>query len=369
MITLYALENPYHNWDMIGYVASAESYQNNDIYVVHGNTYNALKLHVPENKFKELINSSSEYRNTIFMSADSLDQQLPYYQIRVLYIQLINLLSRIEIPKYYSTHFISAVSVFVSLILISHILFSNLNAHFIFSFTPIALANFGVLAVARCSTPDALAFLCSTIVFLLFLSKKHLFFLVVLPMLVLVRTDLIILTIAFSLYYIMIDRKYASYYIVSLITSLFIYLGVNSYFGNYGWHTIFYVTLIERITNPEGIIFKVSLYEYFHSLYKGLGGALTSFSFITYFLSSLVIFIYHIKKSFIFEVFSTPNKYSLEIIHYINIAFFIGHFILFPVVWDRFFVTQYTFTLILFFVLLYKFNKSKHSDSLLAAGV
>ena len=129
--------------------------------------------------------------------------------------------------------------------------------------------------------------------------------------------------------------------------SLLVYVFINEYNNNYGWNTIFYTTLVERVSNPADLNLSVTTTAYLKAFTKGLGSAAHSLSFMSYIIITSVILWHHIKL----EVFKNHTEYfrakKLAALHYIGLGYVVFHFILFPVAWERFFIAQYTISLIL----------------------
>ena len=338
---------------MIGYVASSYSYDGYDANEYHHLTYSGLKDYVDINTYNEFTNPDQInqhgkfYRRDMFTNPNLLSQQLPYYQIRVLYVASINLLAKLGMNPFFSTYFIPALSCFFALLIIGVILLERLSLNIIALFFPILLIAFGLLKVAGLGNPDGLAFFMVVFVSYFFMTSNVRIFLLMLPVLILVRTDLILLVFCFGFYFFFINRSLLKWYIVSAAFSLAAYLAINSFFDNYGWHTIFYVSFIERVSNPAELKLLVSLDEYFNVLVKGITGVWRSTIFIAFTLISLIIAWIHYKNRTKNNFLSIKNmQNNLAIIHYIGIFYIIIHFILFPVIWHRFFIAQYAFTLI-----------------------
>lgn len=345
-LVIFAINSPLFNWDMIGYVGSSISYQTDDQNSIHETTFTALKKHVPEGTY-QVLTSGNAYREYMHTDAQLFSQQLPYYQIRVIYNSAIKLLSNVGLSPFFVTYLISSLSVLLGLFVISRLCFNTLTLHKSAVLFPLVIAYFGLYEVARLSTPDALAFLMSFIVFYLFINKRIYLCLCMLPLLILVRTDLFLLILSFALYFVFIDRTFLKAYLISSLCSVGVYIAINSYFGNYGWHHIFYVTLINQIPNPAEVDIFVRIQDYVQVLSKGFDNAFYDFAFTFYLTLCIFIFIYHLQYGKFWSIFRNSNQHLLEILHYINLIYYIGHFLLFPVVWSRFFVAQYGLTILL----------------------
>ena len=150
-----SIYKPYHNWDMIGYIAAAKSFEEDNIFEIHSFTYENVKMSVSEDRFTQLI--SGHFRYVMFTDPLSFEEVLTFYQIRPLYNILIYALFKIGVPIAFATHFVSAVAVFFALIILYFLSRSFLPKPFRL-FIPLWAVGFGVFDLARYSTPDGLAF-------------------------------------------------------------------------------------------------------------------------------------------------------------------------------------------------------------------
>ena len=84
-ILIYGIMEPERNWDMVAYVAAAyhkDGYRGADL---TRETYGEIKKEVSERPFfSKLV--TGEYRETVFKDPSSLEQQIPFYSPRIVYI-------------------------------------------------------------------------------------------------------------------------------------------------------------------------------------------------------------------------------------------------------------------------------------------
>ena len=86
---------PMHNWDMIGYVAAAKSFEESDASALHDFTYRQLRESVTHKKYTSLASGKGDlYRETISEDPAAFAEQLPFYRIRPVYTGLIYLSTR-----------------------------------------------------------------------------------------------------------------------------------------------------------------------------------------------------------------------------------------------------------------------------------
>jgi hypothetical protein len=120
-------------------------------------TYGEIKKEVGDKKFAKLV--AGENRNTVFSDPVALEQQLPFYAIRVAYIELIRLLKKLGLSYTKSTYVISVIFASLSILLLGLII---LRTGAPIAALPIAAAVTGYPELAGLSKPDAMAcFFCS----------------------------------------------------------------------------------------------------------------------------------------------------------------------------------------------------------------
>ena len=344
IIFLWALGHPYHNWDMLGYVASSKIFSGNNCVDAYNYTYDNLEKYTNRLTFDDLTKNDPTYRNTISNDSKLFCQQLPFYKIRIIYIFCILFLSKIGFNPFFASHFISAVCVFFSILILGSIV-SNISKYYLFYIMfPIALIPFGLLKVARLSTPDGLAFLYMSILSILIFKNKYRTILVLIPLSVAIRTDMILIILAIGLIFCNISREYLKLYVLSAISATLLFLSINSYFNNYGWQTLFYFSFIKKAPNPADLHPIVNIYNYSTILLAGIKVAFHSTQVQLYFFIISILAYCH---------YFFPKKHSdgitsgFFLFNCANIIYFIFHFLLFPVVWSRFFISQYSIAIIL----------------------
>jgi hypothetical protein len=239
----FSFYRPYHNWDMIIYAACARSFEVHDKEELHASTYHELEQSVPAATYRAL--TSGNYRQTVSEDANAFAQQLPFYQIRVLYNALVYALATIGVNVFAATHLVSALSAIAGLWIVLLTFRPYTRAYLLFLLPPFAVA-FGLLDVAKYSTPDGLAFLavCSMAYCLV---RRHPGMLVLLPLSVLVRTDLILLALIVTSYLIFVARQWRLAAIASVALAVAGYILVNVGYGHYGLSVAYYMTFIEAV--------------------------------------------------------------------------------------------------------------------------
>ncbi len=354
-IVLIGIMKPALNWDMLGYVASAKHFEIDNLVELHSFVFSNLKDYVSPDMYFSLTDGGNQYRVDMSTNPDLFYQQLPFYEIRPVYTFSILLLTKLGLNIFTSTYAVSLISSVLGIFLLLFAMKDKIYIGFLYVL-PFFLMFFGILSIAKLSTPDAMVFLSLSIFIYLFSKEKITLLLLVIPFLVLVRTDMIIfnfLALA-AIFFLYTDYKMKVF--LSFAITIILYLFVNNFFNNYGWSTIFSITLVERISNPADVSLTVSVADYLHALARGIFNSLsdrTFLGFVSIVLTSLVLMRVFLKS------FSENKEISMYSI--IPILYILIHFILFPVTWDRFFIGFYAMfiisTLLLLSLIVRKYEK------------
>jgi hypothetical protein len=347
---------PYHNWDMIMYIAAAKSFEERDVKSLHTFTYEQLRYSVSKVEYKQLVQDS--YREAISKDPSAFGEQLPFYQIRPLYTGSIYLLYKTGIDISFATHIISGVAVVLALFFLYLMSVSLLNKSLIYSI-PLLVLVFNVPDLARYSTPDGMAFLAIILAAYLYLKKRIQQLLIFLPTMLFIRTDLILFTIPLLLLIVVCEKSIRWKAILSIVMSVIVLISIGVYWGNTGWSTIFYFALVQKLTHPISQPPTLTAQHYFYTLFMGVRGLPFNQSLILYLLMtvySLYLIKFHSKITSV--VASKSSSLSLLVICFFFIS---SHFIAFPVASDRFFSAPYVVGAFIFLILLGDHFKASNS--------
>ncbi|SEK98675.1 hypothetical protein [Nitrosovibrio tenuis] len=330
IILVYGLLKPEHNWDMVAYVAAAfhkDGYRGGDL---TRETYGEIKKEASTKRFLPLI--TGEYRETVFKDPSSLEQQLPFYSIRVAYIQLIRLLKDIGLSYTKSTYVISAVFASLSVLVLGLII---LETAVPIAMLPIIVAVTGYTEVARISTPDAMAGFFSLVgIYSLIRRGKLVFFIaVILP---LIRTDFILLSaLLMTFTYFHGNRLFSLF---SLVSAVVIYVLVTQLNGNYGYLTLFNFTFIGSFTPyPADIVISHKLSDYLIPYAKLLESLIAHPHSVVYVLALYLLWLNHAK---------VEDKLEFYCLCGLPFLFITMHMLLFPSDHYRFFVFSVSLILV-----------------------
>jgi hypothetical protein len=340
-IAIIGYNYPFYNWDLLPYVASALSYEIDNITELHKTTYEIVSISIP----KELAASldSGTYLKHMFNNPVDFYSQLNFYKVKPLYIFLILFFYKLGVPIVGATLLISTISVILASIIVYYWIARYINIYLAFGITVLIILESRLADLARVSTPDAFSALIIIISLYLLIEKKALkVAMALLVSSILIRSNNIIFVSMFTLYYIYIDfitkkKLKLCYAHIILIISLLIYLLINILVQPYGWWVLFYHSFVEEINNPNvfSLPFNLNLYlDVLQSSAKSLfvgGLSLASVLFCFMLIS--------------FFALNNMNKYirDYKFLIYIIYINFILYFLLFPGVehWDRFFTPFY----------------------------
>ncbi len=362
ILGIYALAvsayKPLHNWDMIMYIAVAKSYEEPDIKSLHTFTYRALQNSVSKAEYITLV-QEGKYRQAIHTDPSAFKEQLPFYQIRPLYTGAIYLLYKTGIDIGFATHIISGIAVAMALVPL-YLMSSSILGHPFSYAIPFFVLIFGATDLARYSTPDGMAFLAIILSAYLYLKHRILLLLIFLPIMVCIRTDLILYTAPLLFVIFASHREFRKKVTVSLLMLFFLYYTIGALAKNRGWSTIFYFTLVELLTHPLSMPPTLTVHHYLHALFKGAKGIPSNSNLVLYGLISvyhLTAIINRAKTASLFYVLRSPAA-SLSIV---SVIFVVSHFLLFPVAWNRFFLGPYLISAFSLLVMMTDYLKRLNS--------
>ena len=337
------------NFDTLAYVASAKSWETSNAIEIHQYAYDELQAYAAEDDYDLMI--SGEYRQDMFTKVDAFMQQLPFYDIRVVYVGSIYVLSNLGLNPYFSAHLVSALTGILGLVVLLRAFSAVVHPALLFSI-PFFVIPLGFYELVRLGTPDALSFFAVSLLIYFYMKSRWNIMLVLLPFLILVRTDLLILVVIFAGYMVFIRRDLFWKIVASLAVTLLLYFSLNIYFGNYGWSTVFYVSFIDRVSEPAMQVLNVSVGDYVNVFSKRLQHVLTNSAFLMFLgLLTLSGVLYYLRNGIGTPDFKSECTlvFSLLVIMFFYLCL---HYLSFPAIWMRFFVAQYCIGLFVFLAMI-----------------
>jgi hypothetical protein len=345
LVLVTALFEPSYNWDIIPYIASAKALETDDTIAIHSFAYSEVeKSNAIQVLSLSIPHQDSVYRSLMRNDCISFSHTLLFYRIRVVYIGLIYLLYKIGMNIVFATHFISAVAIFCTIWALYFICRKRVLKPFQYAIIPIALA-FGMDEAAKLSTPDALLLLVVLIAVYYFL-ESNIFILIALPVLVAIRTDMIILAILFSVILLWLGITKKTLVFISLAFSIGIYLFLNWYYQYPGWKAVFCFSLIDNMTYAD---YPLSLSKYLRTLIFGLWTTLSNAQFLFFYTITGFAWYIVLHKSNNIKNILKSRIVGLLIMSNLYVCI---RMILFPAPYLRFFISPFIMTTISLFVLL-----------------
>jgi hypothetical protein len=336
LVFYIGITKPIYNWDMIGYTAAAyykDGYRGKDLSEY---TYGDIRKEVSDWRFAAMIEGDGDYRSTVYTDPTSLEQQVPLYSMRVIYIELIRLLKFVGLEHAKSTYIISAFFSSLSIIVLGLIL---LKKNIPILTLPIIALLTGYESLARFSSPDSLALFFAILATYLMVTNKIKSLLILSIALPLVRTDYILLSVLLMIYSAWYGERISL--LISLACTFFAYILVNKLNGNYGYLNIFNFALIKISPYPADLVpsndFWDYLKPYIHAPLGFVSKGHNPAHAVIYFISAIILvgkWRMAIKSRDFYILFAIP------------LAYVFLHLVLFPVYRDRFFAYSASITLI-----------------------
>lgn len=324
---------PRHDWDLIGYVASVYKADGLDGKELKAAVYEDVLSEVGGKEFSLLTGGGEygEYRATVYRDPQALEEQIPFYSIRPLYLVAIKLLHFLS--GSYSSASCLASTLFASLcVLAASGILAQQGIPQIF--LPAILVFSGLPHISRYATPDSLACLFSLGLVFFFL-KRSTFSLVLAALLPLVRTDFVLLSLLFAVVaFWFLPRRWV---VLSALSAVAFYIAVNKMNGNYGYLTVFNFTFLGFDPYPASMEISTDAGEYAGVYAKGLALAVLHPHFLAYFLAL---------ASLLNGFWTRGRLDEVDCSLIVSAAFVVCHLALFPAYWDRFFLFSVIMALI-----------------------
>ena len=322
-VLLYGLAHPRHNWDMIGYVASAHFEDGLRGEALLARTYADVKDDTSPETFINLT-SADDFRRSVYQSPAALQEQLPFYSIRVVYVELMRGLAVVGVSYPKATYVLGALFSALSVVALGLIcLRTQLSACAV----PLVALATGYLHLATFSTPDSLALFGALLATLACLSGSAWVYLIaaLLPSL---RTEFILYSalLMLAMFY-RRERLRAS---MALAASLAVYFTVTLSQHAYSWPTLIEFSLVKTVGFSSKPVPSHAV-----AVYLGLYGnaarqLLSSTHFLIYLIAGYVLAVCRMKAC-------SSELYTLELFA-VPFAFSVLHLALYPVYESRGFV-------------------------------
>lgn len=337
------LFSPLYNWDLVGYSACALEAGGCDRALLQERTYGLLEECVPEAAFSELA-SSTPGRVARATDPSSLLQHLPFYRVRPAYVLLLAGLMKCGFDPGAASSIISTAAAVASLLILLKLIpgFSCVR-HRILVAT--GCLGGGLLTVARHATPDAMACLAFVSCSALLLRRRGIL-LVIMPLCVLVRADLLPAVLSFHAY-IFHGRIFGRLRTTaSAAASILAAAAAGLLLGGYRWGTVFNYTFVHPADHPASISTSVALRDYLGAMKNGLSEIPLSEAWVFGFLAVLLAGTFLLRARTGAGPGSTTARATIAadagFLILLSGGYFFIHLLIFPAPWIRFFAGQIT---------------------------
>lgn len=278
---------------------------------------------------------------------------MPFYEIRVFYNALVYLLYKTGLNPYFATHFISAISICLGfLLLLWGMKRENILDDYLYLALPFLSIPLGVLNVARIGTADGLTFLFVSCILVCLINYRYRKFkavlLLVLPLSVMVRTDLILFAVLIYTFRFFYSKNHHDrlLLVTSLVCAVGTYFFVNIYYSNYGWTTLIHHTFYGYMNYPANShLSPIGFYEFFSLIKQQTISWFNRFPFWST-LGWMVFYAILCVKTYRLKQCRCGHKFDILVLGTISCLYIVMHLILFPSYTERHFLGQAVFIIV-----------------------
>ena len=343
------LGNFLYTWDVVGYIGAALSWQTNDPLAVHTQTYELLRLELPEQAFAGLV--GGPYATAMASNADLFYSQLDMYRIKPLDVGLLNLLDAFGLSLVDAGKVLSVVPAALLCVLIYVWLKRHVSANFALSITVLLSLCSRLFDVARVILPDSLSALILVFAVYLLLERPAAtkWALILLVLSILVRTNNIMFVTPLLIYVSYAESRRSGRQsmevrgpAIALVVAVICYFVVSAMF-NHQWGRLFHHTFIESIADMNAFAIGFSFDQYLQVLGTRLRQiVIGNFVMVTMLLPFLLFAV--------LALLASRGRFAaLRMTVAICFLNFVCYFLMFPLVesWGRFFIPFYIFIVVL----------------------
>jgi len=244
VLMLGALRFPWNNWDMIGYAAAVHERSVQEPAQLHDRVFDGLKEWAPPGAWRDLT-ESGEYRRTVAADPESLQELLPFYRNKPLYLATVGAMVTAGMGVYSALYLLSALCGALGLWLVA-VAFNRMPAAATIAL-PFVAALAGLVTVSRTATPNAMAFAGVALATLLMVRRSRALVLV-LALLPLVRPELIVFSMLASLWWAMQGAR--SWALLAVVAAGVAFVATKQFVGGYGWERLFWFTFVDTSPYP-----------------------------------------------------------------------------------------------------------------------
>jgi hypothetical protein len=366
----YCLYAPIYGWDMIAYIALAKQMMGSSAADAHAYTYQSLRETLPDYLFNELASGRSghpsqviEYRVKMLNDPSAFQEQLRFYNVRVLYILLLAGIIKFGLNPILATSIISA-SFAASVTMIMWLFSRNIINIVYFPALVVSIGWSGLLSIGKYSTPDAMATFGVVLLFAMHChSSRATFF--ICPFLVMIRNDLSVLSIIYLIYIFVVVPDQQKPALFSAVATAVVLYTLNTYFDYPGWKKVFYFTFVKWTINPLTEAMPLTLMDYMQQLVRGIRSSMFDPHFSAFLSLAFLLIAYTFSYVHVRDMYKLLY-YKVYSLFFVCMVYVLVRFLLFPVAWERFYVPVYLWTAFTLIVAIHRDPKQidERRDSL-----
>lgn len=314
--------------DQVGYIASAYKADGYTGAELQSKTILDIKTAVSERIFND-FQDGSEFSKALITDPRSLQQTVPLFSMRIVYIESMRFLHSFGISYTSASHQISALFGGLSVLVLALII---IRIDLSIALLPIVLTTTDLLGVTNWPSPDTLACFFSLLSIYLLIINSRIIFLIAM-FLPLVRTDLIILSVLLTGYLLFLDQgsdnKLSAG--IAIIFSIVAFVCVNKVYGNYGLINLFNNHHIQHTVYPAEVEISSNPKDYIFPYIWVIRDTLNSNHAVIYLIAASIL-VYAKRINVV-----VMHLYPLFII---PISYVVLHILAFPVYYERYFIAS-----------------------------
>jgi len=336
LLLVWSLARPHYNWDMLAYSAATQRFASADPEQWHQSTYEDARRFLASGDFQRLVGTDPHsFRARASADPDLFAAHLDFYTGRVAYIGATWLLEAIGLQPLRAQHVLCGLATLAGLLFLA-LLIGSLRPDVPLIVLPGIAAVFGLLQILRLGTPDALTFAAVCGVALLLVRRERAL-LLLLPVALAVRTDLLLFTLPLYVF-LWRERAFARpTLLASVLGSLLLFVVLQ--WDHPGWARLVQVTFFEPMASAGVSPAPVGSAAYVLLLKRGLVTLLDDKAALLFLLLAVSALIWARAR-----LHSDSNDRVLLFLIANSLLYSCVHFLLFPVFWERFFVGTYCVT-------------------------
>ena len=315
---------PKHNWDMVAYVAAAYHADGHRGADLRDRTYADVRAAVDAGSYRDL--TAGPYRGVVAADPVSLEQQLPFYTIRVVYIGLVRAVGAATGSYTRATHVVTAVFGFLSILAMGAILMRIGVSALVL---PLTVSAVGIVTLTRIATPDSMACFASLLL-VLALFRPGWWAYALIALLPAIRSDYLIFSgLAAAYLFVKHHRARAA---GALLAAGAIYVALGWWSGNYGYLNLINFTLFGQRPYPAQLPIETDPRAYAAEIVVGTNYMISDGVFLLFAIALVALWR---GRGVILS-----DRYTATLLA-LPVAFAAAHFALFPAYDKRFLVSSF----------------------------